>query len=80
MENDPIEMLAIPETFFDGIHDVKIIEGVVRIALYSHHSGGESVIVARLAIPISELPEVIKALAISLTEAAGKIVKPVLSN
>ncbi len=76
MENDPIDVVGIPETFFDGIHEIKIIEGVVRIALYSRHNG-DSAIVARLAIPISELPEVIQALVISLTEVARELVKPV---
>lgn len=76
--SDPIDF-GTAEIFFDGIHSIKIIEGVVRISLFSKHNG-ESAIVARLAVPLSELPEVIQTMVISLTEAAKVIVKPVLSS
>lgn len=74
-----IDPLVSPEIFFDGIAEIKIIEGVVRLALYSRRNG-EHVITARLAVPLSELPEVIQSLVISLTEAAKAIVKPPLSS
>jgi len=56
------------EFFFDGIHEVKILDDVVRIVLYSRQDG-TGVIVARLALPLSELPDMIQALVIALTEA-----------
>lgn len=77
-DDEPID-LGAPEILFDGIQSNKIIEGVVRIALYSRHNG-ERVIVGRLAIPLSELPDVIQSLVILLTEAAKTIVKPALSS
>lgn len=58
----------VPELFFDGIHEVKILESIVRIALFSRQDG-TGVIVARLAVPLSELADVIQALVIALTEA-----------
>lgn len=75
---DPIDFGA-PEIFFDGVSGIKIIEGVVRMTLYAHHNG-ESRAIAKLAIPISELPEVIQQLVISLTEAAKTIVKSPLGH
>jgi hypothetical protein len=78
MIDEPIDIGAA-DIFFDGVHDIKIIEGVVRIALIARRDG-EMVIVARLAIPLSELPDVIQALVIALTDAAKVIIKPVLSS
>lgn len=49
------------EIFFDGVHEVKILEGVVRAVLFSRQNA-VGVIVARLATPVSELPDVIQAL------------------
>jgi len=57
------------EIFFDGIHEVKIVAGIVRIVLYSRQNDVGTV-VARLALPLSELPDVIQALVIALTNAA----------
>jgi hypothetical protein len=65
---DVIDPHNVPELFFDGIHEVKIVAGIVRITLYSRHDG-TGVIVARLALPLSELPDVIQALVIAHTEA-----------
>lgn len=79
MSNEPIDTIGIPEILFDGVTDMHIIEGVARIVLYTRHNG-ESETVARLAIPISELPEVIQTLVMGLTEAAKVIVRPVLSS
>lgn len=59
----------VAEIFFDGVHDVRIVEGIVRMALFSKQNA-VGVIVARLALPLSELPDVIQALVICLTEAA----------
>lgn len=75
----PIDTIGVPEILFDGVTDMHIIEGVARIVLYTRHNG-DTEIVARLAIPISELPEVIQALVIGLNEAAKAIVRPVLSS
>jgi hypothetical protein len=65
---DLIDPHSAQEIFFDGIHEVKIIEGIVRIVLFSRQNS-MGVIVARLALPLSELPDVIQALVIALTEA-----------
>lgn len=77
--DDPIDPLAVPEIFLDGISEIKIIEGVVRIVLVERQDG-QRIVSGRLKIPLSELPEVIQALVISLTEAAKSIVKPPLSS
>jgi hypothetical protein len=66
---DVIDPHNTQEIFFDGIHEVKIHDGVVRIALFSR-TDGTGVLVARLANPLSELPDVIQALVIALTNAA----------
>lgn len=65
---DVIDPHNAQEIFFDGIHEVKIMEGIVRIALLSRQNS-TGVIVARLALPLTELPDVIQALVIALTEA-----------
>jgi hypothetical protein len=65
----------VAEIFFDGIHEVRIIEGIVRVVIFSRQNA-VGVIVARLALPLSELPDVIQALVIALTEAAKGGVKP----
>jgi len=59
----------IAEVFFDVVHEVKIVGGIVRIALVLRQDG-TGVIVARLATPLSELPDMIQALVIALTNAA----------
>jgi hypothetical protein len=48
---------------------VKIVAGIVRIVLYSRQNDVGTV-VARLALPLSELPDVIQELVIALTNAA----------
>lgn len=63
------------EIFFDGIHEVKIFDDVVRIVLFSRQND-VGVVVARLALPLSELPDVIQALVIALTEAAKAAPNP----
>jgi hypothetical protein len=68
----------VAEIFFDGIHEVRIIEGIVRVVIFSRQNA-VGVIVARLALPLSELPDVIQALVIALTEAAKAGVKPDVS-
>ena len=59
----------VPEVFTDGIHEVKIIAGIVRIAWLARQDGTGTV-VARLAVPLSELADVIQALVIELMNAA----------
>jgi hypothetical protein len=66
---DVIDPHNVAEIFFDGIHEVRIIEGIVRIVLFSRQNA-VGVIVARLALPLSELPDAIQALVIALTEVA----------
>jgi hypothetical protein len=72
---DLIDPHNAQEIFFDGIHEVKIIEGIVRIVLFSRQNS-TGVIVARLALPLSELADVIQALVIALTEAAKGAANP----
>jgi hypothetical protein len=66
---DVIDPHNAQEIFFDGIHEVKIVAGIVRIVLYSRQNDVGTV-VARLALPLSELPDVIQDLVIALTNAA----------
>jgi hypothetical protein len=68
--------LNAPEIFFDGIHEIKIIEGVVRSALYSLNASGEKQIVVRLAIPVSELPAVLQATMMALTQTTKIAASP----
>lgn len=75
---DLIDPFNAQEIFVDGIHEVKIIESVARIVLYSRQNGVR-VLAARLAIPVSELPDVIQALVIALAEAARANVNPTIS-
>ncbi|WP_369723648.1 hypothetical protein AB8Z38_06710 [Bradyrhizobium sp. LLZ17] len=59
------------DVFFDGVHEVKIVGDSARIALFSRQNG-TGVIVARLVLPLSDLPDVIQALVIAQTQAARK--------
>jgi hypothetical protein len=72
---DVIDPHNTQEIFFDGIHEVRIIEGIVRVVIFSRQNA-VGVIVARLALPLSELPDVIQALVIALTEAAKSGTQP----
>jgi hypothetical protein len=76
MTDDLIDALNAPEIFFDGIHEIKIIEGVVRSALYSLNASGEKQIVVRLAIPVSELPAVLQATMMALTQTTKIAASP----
>jgi len=58
----------VQEIFADEICEVKIIEDVVR-TVWIERQDGTGTIVARLALPLSELPDVIQALVIALTNA-----------
>jgi hypothetical protein len=66
---DLIDPHNAQEIFFDGVSEVKIIQSIVRIVLFSRQNS-TGVVVARLALPLSELADVIQALVIALTEAA----------
>ncbi|OAF05438.1 hypothetical protein AYJ54_00600 [Bradyrhizobium centrolobii] len=66
---DVIDPHNAQEIFFDGIHEVKIVAGIVRIVLFSRQNDVGTV-VARLALPLSELPDAIQELVIALTNAA----------
>lgn len=72
---DVVDPHNAQEIFFDGIHEVKIVAGIVRIVLFSRQNA-IGVVVARLALPLSELPEAIQALVIALTEAAKSPTTP----
>lgn len=76
---DPIEVVGIPEVVIDGISDIRIIEGLVRVTFFVRRNS-ETEMALRLAIPLSELPDVIQAMVLTLTEAAKAIVKPALSS
>ncbi|GEC56804.1 hypothetical protein [Bradyrhizobium phage ppBeUSDA76-2] len=67
---DLIDPRNVSEIFFDGIHEVKITRGIARIVLFSRQDGTGTV-EARLRCPLSELPDIIQALVIALTKAAG---------
>lgn len=73
--DDVVEGSGLPEIFFDGIHEIQIVEGVVRISLFNRQTE-PAVITARLAVPVSELPDVILRLVTTMAEAAKEIVKP----
>lgn len=82
MSNETIEPFDVREILFDGVTDIHITEGVFRCTLFSRQrSGGETqrVAVARIAAPVSELPDIVQKFVIALTEAARTLVKPVLS-
>ncbi len=66
---DLIDPHNAQEIFFDGASEVKIIEAVTRIVLFSKQNA-TGVIVARLALPLTELPEFLQMLAKAMTEAA----------
>lgn len=59
----------VVEIFFDGIAEVRTIDGVVRFAIFSRLDG-TGVVVARLGIPLGGLPDVIQALVLALAAAA----------
>jgi hypothetical protein len=65
---DIVDPHNAPELFFDGIHEVKIVAGIVRITLYSRQNG-TGVVAGRLAMPLSELPDAIQALVVALTNS-----------
>lgn len=58
----------VQEIFADEICEVKIVDGIVR-TVWIERQDGTGTIVARLALPLSELPDVIQALVIALTNA-----------
>jgi hypothetical protein len=66
---DLIDPHHVQEIFFDGIAEVKTMEGVVRFAVFSRLDG-MGVVVARLGIPLGGLPDMIQALVLALAEAA----------
>lgn len=70
------------ERLVDGVTDTHIAEAVFRCTFYAKHKvAGEvrHVEVVRLAIPVSELPDIIQVFVVALTEAARAVVKPILS-
>lgn len=70
-----IDPRNVAEVFFDGIHDVKITRGIVRIVLFSRQDG-TGIVEARLRCPLAELPDIIQGLVIALTNAARSGRKP----
>ena len=58
----------VQEIFADEIYEVKIVDGIVR-TVWIERQDGTGTTVARLALPLSELPDVIQALVIALTNA-----------
>lgn len=57
------------EIFFDNAHEVKIAGGIVRSVLFARQDG-VGLVVARLAQPVTELPDLIQMLVIALADAA----------
>lgn len=82
---DVVEPFGAPEIFFDGVTDIHIVQAVFRCALFSRQrspgseENGDSVIVARIAVPVSELPEIIEQFVIVLTRAAKDMYRPPFS-
>lgn len=77
--NEPIDPMNVPMIFFDGFTDIKIIDGVARAALLEKRDG-ETIIAARIACPVSKLPDLIQDLTIALITAAKAIVTPGLNS
>lgn len=73
------EILGVPEFLVDCVTDVKIIDGVVRIPFHTKRDG-ETELVVRLAIPASELPDIIQAFVIVLANAVKSVIKPPLDS
>lgn len=82
MSDEIAEPFAVKEILFDGVTDIHITDAVFRCTLFSRqrtHGQTHRIAVARLAAPVSELPDIVQKFVIVLTEAARTIVKPVLS-
>lgn len=82
MSEEISEPFGVPEILFDGVTDIHITEAIFRCTLFSRqrtHGQIHRVAVARLAAPISELPDIVQKFVIILTEAARTIVKPVVN-
>jgi hypothetical protein len=65
----------VTETFFDATHEVKIAGGIVRSVLFARQNG-VGLVVARLAQPVTELPDLIQVLVMALAEAAKAATNP----
>lgn len=84
MSDEAVEPFAVQEIFFEGVTDLHIEQGMFKCILFSRQKApGESAVhrvaIARLATPVSELPDIVQKFAIALTQAAKTIVKPILS-
>lgn len=82
MSDEISEPLGVQEILFDGVTDIHISDAVFRCTLFSRqrsHGQIHRVAVARIAAPVSELPDIVQKFVIVLTEAARTLVKPVLS-
>ena len=79
MSEDTVEHYAVPEILFDGVTDIHVTEQLFRCTLFSRqksHGRIERIAVARLAAPLSELPDIVQKFVIVLTEAARTIMAP----
>jgi hypothetical protein len=77
--SEVIDTMTAPEIFFDGIHEIKIVEGVVRIALYSKQNSS-SMVAVRLVVPASELPEVIQGFVRVLADATRPLIRAMIGE
>lgn len=59
----------VAEVLCDGANEVRIVEDKARTVFFARQDG-IGIIVARLAFPVSVLPDVIQALVIALAKAA----------
>jgi site-specific recombinase len=82
MSEEITEPSGVQEILFDGVTDIHITDAVFRCTLFSRQRSQGQIhreAVARLAAPVSELPDIVQKFVMVLTEAARTIVKPVLS-
>lgn len=78
----PLETPTSEEILVDDVVDIHILEAVFRCTLLSRQrfEGAERLVeVKRLAIPVSELPDIIQKFVLALTQAAKVIVRSPLS-
>lgn len=77
-----IEPASSQEITVDDVVDLTIRDSLFRCTLVSQQQSEghvKNVEVARLAVPVSKLPDIIQKFVIALTQAAKTIVRPPLS-
>lgn len=80
MTDETIEPSPVAEIFFDGVSEIHITDQVFRCTLYSlQRTAGVvapmPVAVARMAVPVTELPDIIQGIVTAMTNAARVLVR-----